>query len=356
MSIVNHDEPWPAFDSFGSGYGVKRKRISSGGNGWGSPHPYQATHEHWNAPLISESFTFGGYVYPPVEKSSQGEPVFTYTDLTNRTLNNLFGKIKGADFNAAISGAELPKSIKMIGDSALKIGRAYKQAKKGLSRGLTRQSRKQHFADASRTLTGKGGSAEGKVANNWLELQYGWLPLVNDMYEGSKFVESKLQTIKQDFRVGSEVDETALFYGERYAAKQCKRRMQIIVDLTEQVPLSAQLGLTDPASVAWELMPYSFVIDWALPIGPWLSAATAARTLKGLTCSTHYLRTEVSGLQGDQFYVRSGGGTFHLERVFMDRSVGGTVPNASLPSFRPLEKVASVGHTLNALALLNRAR
>jgi hypothetical protein len=32
-----------------------------------------------------------------------------------------------------------------------------------------------------------------------------------------------------------------------------------------------QFGLANPLSLAWEILPYSFVVDWMLPIGPWLS-------------------------------------------------------------------------------------
>ena len=34
----------------------------------------------------------------------------------------------------------------------------------------------------------------------------------------------------------------------------------------------SSLGLANPALVAWELVPFSFVIDWVLPIGSWLTA------------------------------------------------------------------------------------
>jgi hypothetical protein len=358
MSVVNINPPWPSTDSLGVGYGVRHRRVSSGGNGWGKPNPYQLTiYEHWTAPLITQQIIINGKPTGPiVEKSSQSEPVFTSTDLTNKTLNKLWGDVKGADFNAAISGAELPKSIKMIGDTALKLRQAYSTARKGLAAGISPQSRRRFMAAASNVLTGKGGTADGKVANNWLELQYGWLPLVNDMYEGSKFVESKLQTIKQNFSVRSQADERCTSNCTPYAAKQCKRTLQYIVELTEKVPLSAQLGLTDPLSIAWELMPYSFVIDWAMPIGPYLEAVTAARSLRcSAVIATSCLKTEVSGYQTDASYARSGGGNFHLERVVMTRNVGSGVPNAKLPAFKPLDKVASVGHTLNALALLQKS-
>jgi hypothetical protein len=356
MSVVNINPAWTTFDSRGIGYGILHRRVSSGGNGYGHPNAYTCFHEHWNAPLISRQLIVNGSpIGTPVSMSSQSEPTFTSTDLTNKTLNKLWGEVKGADFNALISGAELPKSIKMIGDTALKLRSAYGLARKGLAAGISRQSRQRLMASASRVLTGKGGTADGKLANNWLELQYGWLPLVNDMYQGSKFVESKLQTIKQSFSVSAQVDETCKSNCTPYAAKQCIRRLQYIVELTERVPLTAQLGLTDPLSLAWELLPYSFVIDWALPIGPYLEAVTAARTLKGSTIATAGVKTMLSGYQTDAFYSVSGGGNFSLERVQMTRNVGGSVPNARLPAFKPLDKVASVGHTLNALALLQKS-
>ena len=36
-----------------------------------------------------------------------------------------------------------------------------------------------------------------------------------------------------------------------------------------------QLGLLNPVSLAWELVPWSFVVDWVLPIGSVLSALSA---------------------------------------------------------------------------------
>lgn len=53
-----------------------------------------------------------------------------------------------------------------------------------------------------------------------------------------------------------------------------------------------QLGLDDPLGLIWELTPYSFVVDWFLPVGQWLSSF---RSIKGLT------------FQGGYTYVKSQG-------------------------------------------------
>lgn len=34
------------------------------------------------------------------------------------------------------------------------------------------------------------------------------------------------------------------------------------------------LGLTNPAAIAWELVPFSFVVDWFIPIGNFLNSWT----------------------------------------------------------------------------------
>lgn len=37
----------------------------------------------------------------------------------------------------------------------------------------------------------------------------------------------------------------------------------------------SSLGLINPLEIIWELVPYSFVVDWFLPVGNWLSSMTA---------------------------------------------------------------------------------
>jgi hypothetical protein len=41
-----------------------------------------------------------------------------------------------------------------------------------------------------------------------------------------------------------------------------------------------QIGLANPLSIAWEVVPFSFVVDWGLPIGNVLEALTATRGLE----------------------------------------------------------------------------
>jgi hypothetical protein len=53
-----------------------------------------------------------------------------------------------------------------------------------------------------------------------------------------------------------------------------------------------QLGLTNPASMAWAALPYSFVVDWLLPVGTMLGALSAP---VGLKFQTGYTTTRAWG-------------------------------------------------------------
>lgn len=60
-----------------------------------------------------------------------------------------------------------------------------------------------------------------------------------------------------------------------------------------KVALLASLGLLNPPSLLWETRPLSFVLDWFIPIGPWLQSMTADAGWDFLSGTQSYKR-EVS--------------------------------------------------------------
>jgi hypothetical protein len=120
----------------------------------------------------------------------------------------------------------------------------------------------------------------------------------------------------------------------------------------------AQTGFTNPINLAWEVVPYSFVVDWFIPIGPWLETLNA---WQGLVFRDGYITTFVrqnttstlawSGKLGPTSTgVRSGG--MSREYVFLQRGKLTTFPAGRFPS---LKNPFSVDHILNGLALLRTA-
>jgi hypothetical protein len=115
----------------------------------------------------------------------------------------------------------------------------------------------------------------------------------------------------------------------------------------------SNVGLTNPLVVAWELVPFSFVVDWFLPLGDWLNGLDATMGLtfsKG--SSTFYYRVqqtvEFASLPND---ASGSVAFFRGQQEFALKQRGGM---ASFPGIeRPVVKnPISSGHAANALALL----
>ena len=49
-------------------------------------------------------------------------------------------------------------------------------------------------------------------------------------------------------------------------------RIKLVYSLRDfLLVLFSQLGLVNPLEIVWEWFPYSFVVDWMLPVGGWFS-------------------------------------------------------------------------------------
>lgn len=157
------------------------------------------------------------------------------------------------------------------------------------------------FSTAARQLgtAPRTTSLRGKdVSGRWLELQYGWLPLIGDSYQAAKAFEAISKGPRRALvKVGtskkrSDKDGTTVNGFVRQRAYHAKK-MYLQYEMYEEMSVPRQLGLEDPASVLWENTPYSFVVDWFIPIGTYLENLNAIPSLRG-----RFLTTEVDKRYG----------------------------------------------------------
>lgn len=275
-------------------------------------------------------------------------------------LGKLQDEISGMKWNAAVSIAESQKALQMIRESATKIYSSIKFARKGNFKRAF-----QVIAGAVRPLStaqrAKRKHMVDVVASNWLELQYGWVPLLKDAESAGAFLGTAMNrpqvfTINARYKRNAEIGNNTTVYGETvasYGRQKCYVRGQIRARITETS--WAQLaGLTDPASVVWELVPYSFVVDWFVPIGDYLSARQLSGALNGtfIKSTKSVLDVGETTILAQSYWIVAGGNPsdFRLKRVQFSREpMSLSVP---LPEFKPLAKVASWRHAANAVALL----
>lgn len=205
-------------------------------------------------------------------------PSWDYTMVTRAEIQALL-RVKDQSVNLAQAWAERRMTADLVADTALKLAKAYRYARKG------------NFDRAAKAL----GARPNKAASNWLELQYGWLPLLSDVYGAAEAL-AKRDSPKHWTITGKGVvrepwtHRGTRWYG-RWHGRTEARGMQGCFVRLDYIPGNdffanlSNLGLTNPAQLAWELLPYSFVVDWIWPVGDWLSSLDATVGLEFLSGS-----------------------------------------------------------------------
>jgi hypothetical protein len=148
---------------------------------------------------------------------------------------------------------------------------------------FTRKVRRFDFIGAAKSLgitKPRGVSRRQKFSDNWLAYHFGVEPLVQDIHAG-------IQALCRDFKpfpakgrakgVYTWVEQTgSLTQGNRKVTSidfyaQMGGMCRIV---NPNISLAEELGLINPASVVWEAVPFSFVVDWFTNVGQVLASAS----------------------------------------------------------------------------------
>lgn len=262
-------------------------------------------------------------------------------------IGKLRTKVAGSDFNLGVFLGEGHKALDMIASNATRIYQAFRAVKRG------------NLPEATKWLTGvhtgtgsKPNKARKTPANQWLELQYGWLPLLQDVHSGAEFLAHHLE-VPIELRVvarhkvesypRSPGNTERFDFGWRWSSGQ-------IIYRRKEVNVPALVGLMDPLSVAWELVPYSFVLDWFLPIGDWLAARGLSQSMTGSFVTTRRFST-----YGESPYDTTGHYSWESRYSEMYKSLTRSIStelDVPLPKIKPLKEAFSWKRATNALALL----
>ncbi len=184
----------------------------------------------------------------------------------NAVLQKLLTKIKGHDFDLGVELGQMRQTVSLLSGNLGKLGRAAVALKRG------------DFVSAARQLGARSRSTNLKgndISGRWLELQYGWLPLLSSSFEAAKAFESmsngpRRTTFEASVSTTRTSNELSLSPGNFSAKCQGKLTRRLKYEMYEEMSAPRQLGLADPASILWELTPWSFVVDWFVPIGSYL--------------------------------------------------------------------------------------
>jgi hypothetical protein len=287
-------------------------------------------------------------------------------DASRKVLNNM----KDQSFNAAQALAERKQTADLFAKTATRVAKAITSLRKGdmlgAARGLGVVPPKRAKRRFNKSFA--KGQADA-VGNAWLELQYGWKPLLSDVFGAAEHLaKSNNNAMRGKVHGRAQRQETVTTTTNRSVSPykgydktvstgtaKVSIRYTILFEVSSPTEQSlSKLGISNPLLLAWELLPYSFVADWFLPVGSWLGSLDATKGLTFKAGSYAYYRswdesTSTEFSFGDPGYKSEGFEISGTRKVSVKRVPIAGFPSAPFPSFKnPL----STSHVASALALL----
>lgn len=113
----------------------------------------------------------------------------------------------------------------------------------------------------------------GQPARQWLEFTFGWSPLVSDIRDAVKVLRQEFPSSRCKASVSDNRYYIAPWDGSAGHNVRSNDKYTIRADVVitnSNALLARQLGLDNPMYVAWDAVPFSFVVDWFLPVGKFL--------------------------------------------------------------------------------------
>lgn len=196
-------------------------------------------------------------------------------NLSARAMNAARIDIADKNIDVSVFFGELRETATQLLDLTVRIARSLRHARKG------------RWRRAAQALNGGRLRSTQHLAENYAGYVWGLVPLINDAY-------GLQQQIKDGFK-----SKNSYIRSVGFASKKCTpseiwngtpgNNLRLSgrgstsfsrVVYTSRIHDSTlyalnQLGLANPIATAWELVPLSFVIDWFLPIGDFLTALTS---------------------------------------------------------------------------------
>jgi hypothetical protein len=276
----------------------------------------------------------------------------------------------GIEGNLAQDFAQIGQTTRLITNTCKRLVKSVTALKHGNIPGAVRALWDGHMP----RYNGRGPSLSKSLASNWLELQYGWKPLIQDVkasMDALKRLNSAngllVHRVTGSAKVQTTTDSPIISLvgtngriGTHYLSAETTVKYVLRYKIDDKLKaFLAQTGFTNPINLVWEIVPFSFVVDWFIPIGPYLETLSS---WDGLVFVDGSKTTFTRGVQNsivDAAETFSGINYEHHFRynrrtVLLDRVKLNTFPTTKLPTdFK--NGLASVTHATNALALLRAA-
>jgi len=198
-----------------------------------------------------------------------------FTEAYNQAYNRLIQQLKADQAELGAALAERKQSMEMIASRSLQLLNFARRLRRldfvgaGKALGLTR----------SQLPKGVRGNAKS-FANNFLEYSFGWAPLASDIGNAVDTLQRGVPPAMvrsrgrknynfSSFSPNPSGGDLTSLTGWMKVQLGC----QVQVD-NPNLFLANQLGFVNPAAIAWEIVPFSFVVDYFFNVQSFLNSFT----------------------------------------------------------------------------------
>jgi hypothetical protein len=250
-------------------------------------------------------FKVDNYVVTPSSSAAASVTLLDQLQAEAETL--ALGKFSQASVDLSVAFLERKQTVNMLTDWCTATTRMLRDLKKGrwikhyktpttktwkwdknVPRGWTPEALRQW----------RNGEPVTAVKNAWLTTRYGIAPSIMDIMGSVEAIENADKGTFERYIATSqsrrfEVESSVLsprnttigwlytlpviVTGSKYRKHEVYVRLDATIDDSFYLTLQ-DVGVTNPALTAWEVAPYSFVLDWVVGVGDFLSAINAWNT------------------------------------------------------------------------------
>lgn len=308
----------------------------------------------WGYPAESCRYRFGAATIAGAAN------LVVIANLRNRIQSQAKNKARNTKFDLAESLAGIDKTVIMVASRMRQVLYAWRAAKNG------------NYGLAYRWLFSKSPKRVRRhltPAEIWLELIYGWFPLLNDIQAGVKLVNEKLKDPSSTLTVTRRGTDGLPFTGTSWTSLWSGVRVEhnlttnvetkYVFRVADQTAATlTKYSLDNPLYSVWVILPYSFVVDWLVPVGEWLQGVTGTLGLQFISGYTSTLTGGEVSIEADKYgnsntVVRRESAKAGWRFVELDREVHTSFPS-TIPYYR--FPFSNAQRLVSAVALLDNIK
>lgn len=194
-----------------------------------------------------------------------------------------------------------------------------------------------------------------QFGNMWLEYHFGWEPMVQDVGNAVDTL-TKTQFVTKSIKGNGTGhfqclagDSNSVGFWSDVVNGMCREKIGLKIRVTNpNAFLANQMGFVNPASVAWEAVPYSFVVDWFSNVSQVIASLS---DFVGVEIQDSYTTASLEFWEGYTSNDNSGNfANFGGHSITIDRIQGFHGPELALKPFKGFSSIRAA----TAISLLTQ--